>query len=265
MGADKSTPPAVFLVIPCYREEKRLAAFLPELLDGIRDFPARVVVQVVDDGSGDVSSAELAALVRRLSESHPETLRDPLLLPGNLGKGGAVFAGWDLAMHEDGAEEATWLAFADADGATSATEILRLAQIALDSQDLDGVLGSRILMMGKTVTRSQKRHIVGRAYATLTTLFTGIEVYDSQCGCKFVRNRAYQKIRPRLEEKRFGFDMELIAFLLRSGAKLEEFPVDWTDVPGSRVRLFRDGWRMFASLWKLRKRLRTDSGTKVPE
>ena len=53
---------------------------------------------------------------------------------------------------------------------------------------------------------------------------------------------------------RFGFDMDLLVHLIRAGATICEFPVDWTDIPGSKVSLLRDSLQMFMTLWRLRKR-----------
>ena len=100
---------------------------------------------------------------------------------------------------------------------------------------------------------------MGRIYATLASIATGLAVYDSQCGCKIFRADLIPKVRPQLCDMRFGFDMELLAFLHREGVAMREFPVDWQDIPGSKVHLLRDSWRMFRSLWKLRSRLRGDS------
>jgi len=110
-------------------------------------------------------------------------------------------------------------------------------------------------MMGRTVVRSVKRHVVGRIFATLSTLLTGLVVYDSQCGCKFLKTQYYRKIRSRLFEERFAFDMDLLANLAAVGATMRECPVDWRDIPGSKVSILRDGWQMLGALVRLRVRL----------
>jgi hypothetical protein len=37
---------------------------------------------------------------------------------------------------------------------------------------------------------------------------------------------------------------------------VEEFPVDWHDVPGSKVHLLRDSFRMGREILRIRNRLR---------
>jgi dolichyl-phosphate beta-glucosyltransferase len=247
--------PKIRLIIPSFRDSARLAVFLPELcreLEVITD--ARV--QVVDDGSGPVESAAVQSLVARIAKSHG-LLLDVLLLKRNLGKGGAVYAGWDVAS-----DDVQWIGFVDADGATPASEVVRLVRLALEeSPQVDAVIGSRVQMLGRTVERKVSRHIPGRIFATAAWLLTGLEVYDSQCGCKLLKSDFYRRVRPFLSEMRFAFDIDLLAHLVRAGAKIRECPVDWSDVPGSKVSVLGDGLEMFFALLRVRRRL---AGTNLP-
>jgi dolichyl-phosphate beta-glucosyltransferase len=246
--------PSFFLVIPCYREAGRLGGFLHPLCNEIADSGISVRLQVVDDGSGEAEAQKTCEIVERLREKHP-FLAPALVVPRNSGKGGAIYAGWDGLLNA-AADASDWLGFADADGATSPSEICRLLQeIVREPERADVWLASRVKMLGRNVDRTLKRHVMGRVYATLATWATGVAVYDSQCGCKFLRAEKYLAVRDRLVDLRFGFDMELLAWLHREGARMVECPVDWRDIPGSKVHLLRDSWRMFHSLLNLRQRL----------
>jgi dolichyl-phosphate beta-glucosyltransferase len=242
-----SAPCDVLLVIPVFRDAERLAVYLPTLLEAVAAENLPVRMRVVDDGSGGAEAEQTRRVVDNLREGN-RILEAPLLLPTNRGKGGAVFAGWAEAG------DAEWLAFVDADGATPPCEVVRLLQHVLgDSGACDGWIGSRIKMLGRQIERSLRRHLIGRVYATLASELTGLPVYDSQCGCKVVRAVAFRTVAEYLHEERFGFDIELLWNLHRAGFSLREFPLDWTDVPGSKVRLFRDSWIMFCSLLRLRR------------
>lgn len=244
---------SIFLAIPSYNDSLRLGEFLPSLGRAICDSGLRIQIQVVDDGS-QKSEVQRTGEVVDFCRRKFECLLPLLCLKKNQGKGGAIYAGWSLA------QEADWLAFVDADGAIPAEEVVRFCQVALSQEEYDGILASRVLMMGHDIDRTFKRHLVGRAYATLAKTLVGIPVYDSQCGLKLFRRSCFEQVRPELRTTRFGFDMELIAFFYSRGFRILEMPIrKWRDVPGAKVRLFKDSIDMFFSLLQLRNILRTKS------
>lgn len=236
---------SIHLVVPCYRESARIGGFLPDLcremtaLGGVR-------VQVVEDGSEPGEAAAMEAVVENLRQTFPCLL--PLkVLPQNLGKGGAVYAGW--ADHGG----ADWLAFVDADGSCSAREVSRLLAMRPPAESSPTALfASRVKMLGRRVERLLKRHLLGRVYATLVSEMLGVPVYDSQCGLKLVPRAAYEKIAGRLQISGFAFDVELMVALLDSGCQVREVPIDWHETPGGKVRLLRDSWLMARDVWRIR-------------
>jgi dolichyl-phosphate beta-glucosyltransferase len=242
--------PQIFLVIPSFNDSARLGVFLPVLCRALVAADLGIRIQVVDDGSAEEEVGKTRELVEACRTEFPSPL--PLLCLGlNRGKGGAVYAGWEQA----GGEE--WLAFVDADGAIPAEEVVRFCKHVSVQTGFDGLLASRILMLGHTIDRTTKRHIVGRVYATLAKILVGVPVYDSQCGFKFFKRSCFEQVRPNLESMRFGFDLELLANFHSKGFRLLEMPIrQWSDVPGAKVRLLRDSWEMFVSLWKLRNKMR---------
>ncbi len=242
------TPAAasVHLVVPCFRESGRIGVFLPELCQAMTRLGG-VQIQVVEDGSGPEETAAMKAVVEGLRSSFPCLL--PLkVLPKNLGKGGAVYAGW--ADHGG----AQWLGFVDADGSCSAREVERLVRLLPSSGSPPCALfASRVKMLGRRVERLLKRHLLGRIYATLVSEMLDIPVYDSQCGLKLVPRPAFEKIAPGLQVNGFAFDVELMTALLDGCCEVVEVPVDWHETPGGKVRLLHDSWRMALDVWRIRQ------------
>ena len=169
-------------------------------------------------------------------------------LPANLGKGAAVYAGWNLDR------ESEWLGLLDADGSIPPHEVVRLLALLEQDDAPDAFFCSRCKILGRTVHRSWRRHVCGRVFATLVSVATGIPVYDSQCGFKLLRRRCYEAIRSRLREKRFAFDVELLVALRQSGARVIEVPIDWFDVPGSKLHFVRDSAQMLSAVIGMRMR-----------
>ncbi|MCX5828415.1 MAG: glycosyltransferase [Deltaproteobacteria bacterium] len=240
--------PLFHLVIPCYEESKRLPSYLSELASLLKTKEYRTHILVVDDGSSEAERKKLRDTLHEMRKNN-DFIVEPLFLECNRGKGFAVRSGWSAGG------SASWLAFADADGATPAQEVVRVFDMIIAHNDSSRCFfGSRIRMLGRSVERHWKRHVTGRIYATLVGFVINESIYDSQCGFKVVPAEAFKMICSILKEDRFAFDSELIAALSDAGYQLEEIPVDWQDIPGSKVSLLKDSARMVKSLFYIRKR-----------
>lgn len=248
-----------YLVIPAYREAERLPSFLEDLV-ALQDVLAPIAIVVVEDsGSGPHQEATLEAIAPIVERS--QGVVSTLSYPENIGKGGAIKAGWDKApLH------AAWLAFIDADGSLPPDELVRMAASIRARGDAEtAYFASRIMMLGRRISRHLRRHLMGRIFATLSSNILNIKCYDSQCGLKCIPAGAYDKIRPQLQTNGFGFDIELLAFLTDEGVQIEEFPVDWFEVGGSSVNFLLDPIKMLFTLAGVsRRRKKNPSSVKDP-
>lgn len=261
--------PHTVLVVPCYDEERRLQ------FDRFRDFVARsnaVRLLFVDDGSRD----NTAAVIQRFCEAWSD--RAALLkLPRNCGKAEAVRRGV-LAGIDSGA---SFVGFWDADLATplEAADLL-LAEFA-EHPAVDLVMGSRVLLLGRTIERSPVRHYAGRSFATVVSLLLDLEVYDTQCGAKLFRSTpSLQRVFARPFLSRWIFDVEVLARLAIDHAHggelpltrcVREFPLPvWRDVAGSKIKptdlvtVSRDLCRISWWLYEERRRLRSERSVREP-
>ncbi len=129
-----------------------------------------------------------------------------------------------------------------------------MIKIAIREGPQRGALfASRVLMLGRQVTRDFHRHLLGRVYATLVSSLLQIPIYDSQCGFKLIPGSAWEKVRQKLQIGGFAFDVELLVALLDSGIKVTELPIDWHETPGGKVHLIRDSYRMYRDVLRVRK------------
>jgi dolichyl-phosphate beta-glucosyltransferase len=242
--------------IPCFRESKRLPLFLDALCKELSCAPFSASVVIVDDGSGGPEESLTHSIVNEFRSKYPGIVAEPVFLKRNVGKGGAVYAGWKTFRNNS---VPTLLCFADADGAVPATEVGRVIEelLADHRHRWDALFGSRVKMLGANVERRVVRHYIGRVFATLVAVLTGIAIYDSQCGLKVIRTSAFAAIQSQLKETRFVFDVELTLMLLQRGFRIREVPVNWKEIPGSKVSLLKDTIRMFFGILRIRRRCRT--------
>ena len=225
--------------------------FLEALCSAIEEAGLPVLVRPVDDGSGEREAELMRETVAGLRPEHP-CLSNPVLLAENQGKGGAVYSGWDSADDEGFA----WLGFVDADGAVSPSETVRfLLEVSEHrSGDKSALFAVRVSDAGTEVKRTPLRKVLGNTFRLLVRTTFRLPVRDTQCGLKAVPAAAYREIRPKLRERRFVFDVELAARLVRSGVAVREFPISWHESPGTRMKL-SSATRMLFALVGVRWRL----------
>ncbi|HEX3069092.1 MAG TPA: glycosyltransferase [Thermoanaerobaculia bacterium] len=239
------------LVVPCYNEERRLdvEAFRQLSVPG-----HDVDFLFVNDGSRDGT----LRLLQTLRDTDPRRFA-VLDLEKNSGKAEAVRRGF-LAAMEKGPDYA---GFWDADLATPLAELPGFLDILTSRPSIHLVMGARVRLLGREISRRPARHYFGRVGATLISSSLGLAVYDTQCGAKIFRNSdTLRDVFSKPFISRWIFDVEIIArYIVRWGrdavaTSVYELPVmRWHDVTGSNVKS-HDFLRALADLWKIRRAYR---------
>jgi len=233
------------VIIPAYNEARRIPPYLQSATAYLNGRGLSFEILVVDDGSTD----ETAALIGQAATQNP-CLR-LLRLPHNSGKGAAVRAGMQAAQGE-------FQLFTDADGATPIQELEQLEAAMNNGADL--AIGSRTL-----ASRDSRYRVQARLHRTLMgNLFNRIvrrlgigDINDTQCGFKLFRKSVAQDLFSVARIDGYGFDLELLYVAQRRGYRIVEVPINWTDQPGSKVRVVRDGLAMLREMLAVR---RNDAG-----
>lgn len=247
--------PELALVVPCFNEAARLDpnAFLAFIT---RRPDVRWVL--VDDGSTD----QTAAIMERIRAAAPAAVTVLRLAP-NRGKGEAVRAGVVAAAAGNPAA----VGFLDADLSTPLAAIDDFLAVLRTRPEVEFVLGSRVLLMGRDVKRKAWRHYLGRVFATAASHALDLPVYDTQCGAKILRlNAATGTLFAKPFRSRWIFDVELIARYLQLPVALGEparrdrlyelvLPA-WHDKPGSKLHWYDFAHAMvdLGYIWRERTR-----------
>lgn len=230
--------PGLSIVIPAYNEVARLPRYLPDVAAFIEGRSPDGEVIVVDDGSSDGT----AAYVDEFSTAHPCVRL--VRRPRNGGKGRAVLDGVDAARSR-------YILVADADGATPIAEASLL--LAAAERGFEIVIGSRVVGTAPR-GRDALRAALGRVFYSLVNFLAVPGIADTQCGFKLFRLDVARALFRELGEHGWAFDVEILYRAQLAGYGVAEVPVRWQEIAGSKVRPFRDGYRMFMSLLRIRSR-----------
>lgn len=231
------------LIIPAYNEAKRIRGTLESYLS---QWDRRVTaigksyeIIVVANGCTD-NTVDVVSLFRasRLSSGY---LRIISLDKAN--KGLAVLEGFRAAQGEVAG-------FTDADGAIPPDVMLELMQLAESGKV---AIGSKYLT-GFECDHNQSltRRLASRGWHLLVRLILGLRVTDTQAGAKAMPAEWAQAILDRVVPCNFAFDVSLLWEAKKAGYPIEEVPLRWEHLEGSKFHLFREVPRMFVALLKLR-------------
>ena len=234
--------PEISIIIPSYNESERLSAPLSTVIDFARRAETGIEIIVVDDGSTD-GTAEIA---KRVFSAHPDVSSDIIRYEENRGKGFAIKTGL-LAASADIA------LFTDADLSTPIEEIYKLIN-PIKAGTFDVTFGSRAI--DRTLIGTHQpwtREQGGKVMNLIIRKMSGLAFADTQCGFKAFNMVKFRPLLDLMRIDRFGFDVEFLFVAQYHGLGLDEIPVRWNDVAGSKVSVVRDTRRMIGELMQIRR------------
>ena len=196
------------LILPCYNPGPGLRPFLTRLVSELQD-EGRFELIVVSDGSTD-DSVEVA---RKLDSPSIRVLH----YTEQAGKGHALRVGLRAAR-------GAFIGFIDADGDIDPQAVGPFVSL-MRLYGPDIVLGSKRHPMSE-VSYPPMRRLMSWIYHKLTRALFRINVRDTQTGLKLVRRDVLVDVLPRMFEKRYAFDLELLVVARLLGyTKVFEAPV----------------------------------------
>lgn len=226
------------VVIPAYNEEGCIAKTVQEIFEYLQKQDYDFEVIVVSDGSQD----QTVESVKNLTEHYSEL--SLLELPSNQGKGAAVRQG---VLKARGA----YILYLDADHATDISELDQVWPHLMRANTL--VIGSRNLKNSRIAKHQPwTRVLLGRSANLLIRALLLPGIHDTQCGFKIFAAQDAQKLFQNLQTKRWAFDIEILAQAKKSGLRIKEIPVTWTNSAKTSVRK-GDVWRTLKELSRIRK------------
>ena len=230
----------VDVVIPVYNEVKVLEESVRRTLALMDSEPAydwRLVI--ADNGSNDGTSE----LARRLEA---EDKRVKALILTIKGRGLALREAWLTS-------DAEIVSYMDVDLSTDLAHLPRLIGMVADG-GCDVAIGSRLARDSQT-DRQLKREITSRGYVFLIrATFPRLRITDAQCGFKALSRAAAQALVPKIENRMWFFDTELLILAQRHGFKICELPVRWVEDRDTKVKILKTATEDIRGLVRMRFR-----------
>ena len=246
------------LVLPTYNEAENIRPMVERLLN----LEIVIDVLVVDDNSPDgtgVIAEELAELNKCVHVLHRQE-KD--------GLGRAYCAGFAWALER----EYDFVFEMDCDFSHNPDDIVRFLEKA-ESENADLVLGSRYCEGIRVINWPISRLMLSLFAAKYVQIITGMSFTDPTGGFKCFRRKALQTINlDRVKANGYSFQVELTHILWRTGYKIAEVPIIFTDrfVGTSKMsgKIVREAIWMVWRLWLqngLRRRPRKNKSIIKPQ
>ena len=211
------------VIIPVYNEEKTIGAVIGSVQKvALKDIKKEIIV--VDDFSTDNTRKILLGLM--------DSNLKIFFHQKNQGKGTAIRTG---LKHVTG----DIILIQDADLEYNPSEYGKLLRPIIDDNK-NVVYGTRLEYIKHNVKNMNRLHFIGNIFLThITNLFYNTHITDMETGYKVFRKEVIDKIK--LKAKRFDFEPEITAKILKKGYKICEVPITF------KARKFNEGkkitWR----------------------
>lgn len=231
------------IVMPAYNEATRIGPTVREYLDHFASaYGTKFEVIVVmngcrDDTRGVVEQSAAGNRAVRIIE-----FAEPL------GKGGAIWEGLAVANGKR-------VAFVDADNMVRAPEAAKLVR-ALESHDV--AIADRFAGVDEGGTSQPPlRKLISKGSRLWVRWFLGLPFTDTQCGAKAFRTAAWRRVAPRVTERGWAFDVDVLAHVQAMTLSVAEVPVRWRHiVEGSKIRPWRDVPSTLLATLRIRRHIR---------
>lgn len=224
---NQSYPVSVTVIIPTYKEEKRLPKTLQEFHPYLTDHFKKFEIIIVDDNSPDQTRTIIFSTDTNIA---PEIMRNIRVINQGerYGKGAAIRRGF---------EESTCdiVMFLDADHSSRIDNLSQcIPQIIYNN--IEAIVGNRINVEKTPLIRG---FISSFLKTSLNLIFFEKNIKDSQCGFKVFNKNLAKKLADYCRTNNGMIDVEIFSLLHKWDSTYEYIDIEWRNDPDSRINLLR--------------------------
>jgi len=233
----------ISIVIPVYNEREKIVGDIKAASDFIVNNNLKGEIIIVDDGSSD----ETAMFARNVPLNGVSNLK-VIGYRSHKGKGYAVKKGILEAVSD-------YIMFIDSGSCVPFSNIMRGIKLIEDGI-CDISHGSRYLPESRII-RPKKWHrgMASYLFRRYTNLSVGnpFHLTDTQCGLKIYKKEIAHSLYHECKTYGSLFDIEIILRAYKNGYRIQEFPIEWTSDPDSRLSIFTTLFSIFPELREIKK------------
>ena len=246
--------PTLHVVIPFYNEPDTVERCVRQVIDAHLADGWQKRIVIVDDRSVEASHAVVDSLVRQLvTEGCDAALHRHDV---NRGKGAALATGFDVVL-EANPQDDDLIIIQDADLEYDPADYDNLMEPIIRGE-AEAVIGTRWGAHRPMRGLRRRIHRWGNGLLTVcSNVMTGYRVRDMECCYKVFSLGVLRRLRPSLNEPRFGIEPQMMAGLARLGVTISNVPISYDPrsiVAGKKIG-WRDGLQAFRVI--LRERFRS--------
>ena len=229
------------ITFPVYNERNQLRESVLKVIEFCNaNKISEYVITIADNGSNDGTSE----IAQQLEQAH-QVVR--YIKIEQKGVGIALKKVWQSSSCDI-------LGTMDIDLSTDIRHFKEVYDCFQENNNVDLVVGSRLLSDSVVIGRTLVREITSRGFNKILSKLLKIRFTDGMCGFKFISKEVFDKLMLiGIQNDEWFFDTELLVKAEWNGFKILEIPVYWEDDRNSKVILIPLILRYLKEIGRLRK------------
>ena len=215
---------ALTIVIPAYNEEKRIEKTLTKVGNFYAKKNIDVEVLIVVNNTTD----NTVNIIKNLQTKYPFIKYTNIHKV--IGKGGALSVGFRKAKGK-------YVAFMDADGASSVAQVNKLYNKISNNDDIDVVIANRYDKDSRINDLPLYRKIFSRLFNLISRYVFGLPYSDTQCGLKIFKAEHAKQFSKMIISKKWTIDLNLLLLAKHLDLNVLSVPIIWSEKGNSTLNI----------------------------